>query len=141
MDETKEKIEAFVNEAINKNNFGLLDVLWTFYFCLLSTSISARSQYHDTFQKGFQKVCQRNLQKKRSLKKEEIKEKISTFYDFLNSISDPLPDELFGEILVNKSSKILLQEIKDKIQDLSELDKKILSFTLNFRARQQFFRI
>jgi hypothetical protein len=103
------------------------------YQLALNTMIPSR--------KGSKRSVRETYRKKRSLKKEEIKEKISTFYDFLNSISDPLPDELFGEILVNKSSKILLQEIKDKIQDLSELDKKILSFTLNFRARQQFFRI
>lgn len=137
MNETKEKIEIFVNETIKGNDFKLLDVLWTFTY-----SIPSMSGYHnnkEAFKKWLGKVYARNLQKKYNLNSVEIKEKMRIFVDFLNSMPDFLSketfyedDKLVREILINKTSKILVQNIKNKIQDLSDLDKMILLFVLNY---------
>lgn len=137
MSNIKEKIEKFVDDILEKNDFILLDILWIF-----SYSIPSQSGYHNNtegFKKWFGRVCIRNLQKKYNLRQAEIKEKMKIFIDFLNSIPDFLSKETFNEdkkllreILVNKSSKILIQNVKNKIQNLSDLDKKILSFVLNY---------
>jgi len=133
----KEKIENFVDGVIKKNDFELLDILWTF-----SYSIPSMSGYHknkESFKKWSGVVCERNLQKKYNLKLIEVKEKMMIFVDFLDSMPNFLSKETFNEddkllreVLVNKSSKFLVQNIKYKIQDLSDLDKKILSFVLNY---------
>jgi len=137
MEETKEKIERFVDDAIKKNDIILLDILWTF-----SYSIPSQSGYHNNkeeFKKWFGRICKRNLQKKYNLKQEEIKEKIKIFVDFLNNMPDFLSKESFDEdkkllrnILINKTSEILIQNIRSKIPNLSDLDKKILSFVLYY---------
>ena len=61
------------------------------------------------------------------------------FVDFLNNMPNFLSEETFYEddkllrsILIHKSSKVLKQNIRNKIQSLPDLDKKILSFVLNY---------
>ncbi|RJS84186.1 DUF1016 family protein [Methanophagales archaeon] len=137
MGETKENIERFVDDAIKKNDIIPLDVLWTF-----SYSIPSQSGYHNNkeeFKKWFGRICKRNLQKKYNLKQEEIKEKMKIFVDFLNNMPDFLSKESFYEddkllrnILINKTSEILIQNIRSKIPNLSDLDKKIFSFVLHY---------
>lgn len=137
MEETKEKIEKFVDDVIKKNDIVLQDILWIF-----SYSIPSQSGYHhnkEEFKKWFGRICIRNLQKKYNLKQAEIKEKIKVFINFLNSIPDFLSKETFNEddkllrtVLINRSSEILIQNVKNKIQNLSDLDKKILSFVLYY---------
>jgi len=75
MDETKEKIENFVNKAIKKNDFVLLDILWTFFY-----SIPSKTAYHhnekeirDGFNGWLVIICKRNLQKKYKLTEHFIK--------------------------------------------------------------------
>lgn len=137
MGEIKEKIEKFVDDVIKKNDIVLLDILWIF-----SYSIPSLSGYHNNkeeFKKWFGRICIRNLQKKYNLKHEEIKEKMKVFINFLNSIPDFLSKKTFNEdnkllrtVLINRSSEILIQNVKNKIQNLSDLDKKILSFLLEY---------
>ncbi|CAD7768560.1 Endonuclease NucS [Candidatus Methanoperedenaceae archaeon GB50] len=137
MRETKEKIEKFVNDIIKKNDIVFLDVLWIF-----SYSIPSQSGYHNNkgdFKKWFGKICIRHLQKKYNLRQEEIKEKMKIFVDFLNNIPDFLSKESFYEddkllrnMLINKTSEILIRNIRSKIPNLSDLDRKILSFVLHY---------
>lgn len=139
----KEKIENFVDEVIEKNDFELLDILWIF-----SYSLPFKSGYHnnkEAFKKWLGKVCTRNLQKKYNLGQKERKEKMEYLIDFLNSMSNFLSYETFDKdkellkgILINKSSKILVHNIRNKLQDLSNLDKKILSFVLNYIPIREF---
>lgn len=133
----KEKIEKFVDETIKNNDYKLLDILWIFSYSLPSKS--AYRKHKEAFKKWLGKVCIRNLQKKYGLKLLEIKEKMRIFVDFLNSMPDLLSYEtyddenlLLREILIDKSSKILVQNVKNKLQNLTDLDKKILSFVLNY---------
>jgi len=133
----KEKIEIFVDEAIKNNDYELVDILWIFCY-----SISSKSGYHkntEAFKKWLGRVCRRNLQKKYTLKLVETKEKMRIFLDFLNSMPDFLSYETFyedkkllREVLIGKSSKFLVQNIGDRLQDLSDLDRKILPFVLNY---------
>jgi len=140
VNETKEKIENFVDEAIKNNDYELLDILWTFSYSTQETSKSGYWRDDNTFKKMLPTtVCKRNLTKKYGWGSSQIKEKMKVFVDFLNTMPDFLSGETFNEdnkllreILVNKSSKILVQNIECKIQDLSDLDKKILSFVLNY---------
>lgn len=132
----REKIEKFVDEVIKNNDYQLLDILWIF-----SYSEPSRSAYHDKelFKKWFGYVCERNLQRKYNLTNVETKGKLKIFIDFLNNTFN-FPskdifyqdDKLLREVLINKSIKILVQNIKNKIQVLSDLEKKILSFVLNY---------
>lgn len=133
----KENIGKFVDGAISHNRYELLDILWVF-----SLSIPSMTGYYNNkelFKKWFGKVCTRNLQKKYNLKTIEIKERMKTFIDLLNSMPDFLSKETFYEdsgllrgILISKSSKILVKNIENKLQDLSDLETKILSFILNY---------
>ena len=136
MEKTKEKIEKFV-DIIKKNDIVLLDILWIF-----SYSIPSKSGYHNNkeeFKKWFGKVCIRDLQKKYNLKQAEIKEKMKIFIAFLNTLPNFLSketfykdDKLLRSILIDKTSEILIQNIRSKIPNLSDLDKKILSFVLYY---------
>lgn len=133
----KEKINQFVEDAIKNNDYELLDILWIF-----SYSIPCKSGYHnnkESFKKWFGKVCIRNLQKKYNLKTIGTKEKMQVFVDFLNSMPNFLSKETFDEddgllreILIYKTSNILVKNAKNKLRDLSDLEKKILSFVLNY---------
>ena len=135
--EVEEEIVHFVDDVIEKNDFELLDILWIFSYSI--PSMSGYYNNEEAFKKWLVKVCARNLQKKYNLKPAETKEKVMVFVDFLNSMPDFLSKETFDEddkrlkeILINKSSKNLVQNIKDKVHDLSDLDRKILSFVLNY---------
>lgn len=139
MNKTQEKIENFLDEAIKKNDFILLDVLWIFSCSISSASMSSYHSNRETFKKWFNIILVRNLRKKYNLKNVEIEEKMRFFVDFLSSTPD-VPSrksfyedaKLLREILVNKSSKILVQSIKNRVGDLLVLDKKVLSFVLNY---------
>ena len=76
----KEKIENFVDEVIKKNDFGLLDILWTFSYSTQETYKSGywykKSSRRDTFKKGLLIVCKRNLTKKHGLHSPRITEKL-----------------------------------------------------------------
>ena len=140
----KEKIERFVDDIIKKNDIILLDILWIFYWCITTTPKlgyyeNNKLNVSNTFKKCFYKVCIRNLQKKFNLRKVEIKNKIRVLIDWLNTTQDFLSYETYYEdrellrkILLKKTSDLLIKHIRNKIQNLSELDKKILSFTLHY---------
>jgi len=53
--------------------------------------------------------------------------------NFLSRETYDRDNELLREILINKSSEILIQNVKNKIQNLSDLDEKIISFVLNYK--------
>lgn len=137
MSEIREKIGNFVDEIIKNNDYALLDVLWT-----LSYSIPSMSGYlnnKEAFNKWLGTICKRTLQKKYNLTPTGVKEKMRILIDFLNSLPDFLSKETFDEddkflreVLTDKSSNLLVQNIKNELQNLSELDKKILSFVLNY---------
>jgi len=135
----KERIESFVGQVTKNKDHQLLDILWIFSYCLPSKSGYHKKQENkQKFKKWLGRICIRNLQKKYSLKPIEARDKIKVFAHFLDSIpgffSKETFDEdknLFKEILVSKSSKILVEDIKMP-GDLSDLDKKILSFVLNY---------
>lgn len=137
MTDTKNKIESFIENTISKQDNLMLDILWIF-----SYSIPSMSGYHNNqvaFKKWLGKVCVRNLQKKYGLKLPQIKEKMKIFIDFLNSMPNFLSKETFNEddkllreILFSKTSKILTQNINNKLDELPELEKEILSFILNY---------
>lgn len=131
------KINQIIDHSININDYLLLDALWIF-----SYSIPSKSGYHQNkqeFKKWISKVIARNLQKKYEFDLNEIKKRIRILSDFLNTMPDFLSyntfnedDKLFKDTLFNKSSKILSQNVKNKLKYLSELDKKILSFILSY---------
>lgn len=132
----KEKIEHFVDEVIKNNNYELLDILWTFSYSIEKT---AYVKSFEKWKKWFFIAIKRNLQTKYGLKISEIRENQDIFGGFLNSMPDFLSNETFyedkkllREILVNKSSKILVQNSKNRLHDLSDLDGKIFSFVLNY---------
>lgn len=137
MNETKNKIERFVEDIITQKDYPLLDILWIF-----SYSIPSMSGYHnnsEAFRRWLGKVCIRNLQKKYELNSLEIKEKMKIFINFLNNMPDFLSKEEFYEDVKNlretifsKTSEILTQNINNKLNELSDLDRKILSFVLNY---------
>ena len=136
MNQAKQRIENFVEEVIKNKNNRLLDILWIF-----SYSIPSASGYHnnkETFKKWLGRICIRNLQKKYNLKLVEVKNRMKAFVDFLNGMPDFLSketfyenDKLLREVLISNSSKALVQNVK-KPQDLSDLDKKILSLVLSY---------
>jgi len=133
----KEILENFIDEVIKNHDYELLDILW-----ILSYSLPCKTAYKDfpkTFNSWLRKVCIRNLEKKYNMKSNEITEKLKNLMYFLNSYPDFLSyktyDEetiLLREILTEKTSKLIIQDIKNKIQNLTGLDKKILSFTFNY---------
>jgi len=142
MNVTKEKIENFVDEVIRKKDYPLLDILWTFSYSTQETSMSGYwegKEIRDTFKIWLGVVCERNLTIKYGLNSSQVKGKIKILINFLNSVPDFLSRETFdddrillGEILIEKSSKILVQNNRDKLHDLSDLDKNILLFVLNY---------
>lgn len=138
----KGKIENFVDEVIKKNDFELLDILWTFSYSTQETSKSGywyRGSRRDTFKKGLLIVCKRNLTKKHGLNSSRITEKLgvsmrglhNTIPNFLSYDSYDEDVLLLRNILTDKSYKILLQTIEVNLQRASNIDKKILSFILN----------
>ena len=138
----KEKIEKFVDDVIKKNDFELLDILWTFSYSTQETSKSGywyKSSIRDTFKKGLRIVCKRNLTKKHGLNSSRITEKLgvsmrglhNTIPNFLSYDSYDEDVLLLRNILTDKSYKILLQTIEVNLQRASNTDKKILSFILN----------
>lgn len=125
-----EQIENFVDDVIKKNDTALLDILWTYSYSSHSVGYSARK-----FKKWFNKICIRNLQKKYNLKKEEIGKKMEVFVYFLRKLEKKKIDFLekqLRKVLINKSSEVLIRNVRDKIQNLSDLDKKVLSFVLHY---------
>jgi len=139
MRETKEKIERFIDNVIKKNDLVLLDILWIFTYTVSVQSYSGYNRNIEKFKQLFGRTCVRNLQKKYNLKQAEIKEKMIVFVDFLNN----MPSFLYGEnfhmdskllrdVLTDKTSEVFIQNIRSEIQNLSDLDKKILSFVLHY---------
>ncbi|MCL0058955.1 hypothetical protein M1O57_01380 [Dehalococcoidia bacterium] len=64
----KEQIERFVDDTIKKNDIVLLDILWTFYWCITTTPKSGyyennKLNVSNIFKKWFYRVSIRNLQK------------------------------------------------------------------------------
>ena len=133
----KEKIEKFVDEAIKNNDYKLLDILWMFFY-----SLPSKSGYHNNkegFKKWLGKICRRNLYKKYNFKQNELRAKMENLIDLLNNLPDFLSYEtydedkkLLSEILIEKSSKFLVQNSTNHLHNLSDLNKKILSFALNY---------
>ncbi|RLF68626.1 MAG: hypothetical protein DRN40_07365, partial [Thermoplasmata archaeon] len=132
MRETEKEIEKFVDNVIKKKDIVLLDILWIFYWCIARTP---KSGYYEkkgsnvsiVFEKLFYRVCIRNLQKKFNLRQTEIKKKIKMLTNWLNSMPDFLSYEtynedvgLLGKILHKKSSDLIIKNVKDRIQNLSE---------------------
>ncbi len=136
MTDTKIKIESFIENTISKQDNQILDILWIFSYSIPSMFGYLNNQV--AFKKWFGKVCARNLQKKYGINSPQIKEKSNIFVDFLNSIPNFLKetfnedDKLLREILFSKTSKILTQNVNNKLNKLPELDKEVLSFTLNY---------
>ncbi len=136
MEDTKTKIESFVESAINRRDNQLLDILWIFSYCI--PSMSGYHNNKEAFKKWLDTVYVRNLNKK-YVKSPEIKERMDVFEDFLNEMPNFLSKETFDEdnkllkeILINKTSKMLVQNANNRLSELSSLDKKILSFVLNY---------
>ena len=147
MTDIKTEIERFVDEVIANRNYPLLDILWTF-----SYSIPSKSAYHDVtpskditkkalFEEWLERVCKRNLQLKYKDKSAKISALMKRLLDFKNENPDFLPKEiesfyehieLFKKILFEKSAHILSENINKKLKKLSNLDKKALSFLLNY---------
>lgn len=129
MEQLRKRIENFVEKVIKNKDYKLLDILWVFSF-----SIPSESGYHNNkeeFKKWLGRICTRNLQKKYRLKLIEVKDKIKIFVNFFNSIPGFLSKESFYEddkllrnILLGKSSRILIRNIKNRLQDLPDLNKK-----------------
>ena len=119
-------IERFLDNVIKENDIILLDILWTL-FCS-----SGYDRHKEKFKKWFGRICKRNLQKKYNLKPKEIKEKMLIFIDFFHHFYEGSDELLMKNILVNKTSEILIQNIRSKIPYLSDLNKKILSFVLHY---------
>lgn len=138
--DVKEKIENFVDDAIKTQDYELLDILWSFS---LSISLLKGKLYTESTKKKIQEwigiVTKRNLRKKYG-SKAKIR-KIESLMDFLGTIPHFLPpgsssefDEdkkLFEDILINKSSEILISKIDRNLREISELDERIMSFVFN----------
>jgi len=147
MDKVTKEIERFIDELIIKNDLALLDTLWTFCWCVTSTP---KSGYFDGnynkgknvdlfFEKWFLKVCCRNLQKKFGLEEVEIERKIGELMDWLNDLPDFLSYERYYQdsyclrkMLINKTSDLLIEHVETKIKSISNLDKKLFSFIINY---------
>lgn len=141
--DAKKQIEQFVEDNIvNTCDYYLLDILWIFRYSLPSKSAYTGKDTSLIFKKWFKKVCTVNLKTRWSLGEIKISEKIKVFVDFLESIKPFLSYEtfdedveLFREILSDKTSKILIQNINNKkFNNTSDglIDKNVLSFVLNY---------
>mgnify|MGYP000726813470 CR=1 FL=1 len=137
MDEIKEKIGNFFNDAIKNNDFPTLDILYTFYYSL-DRCVPDYFYNKEEFWKRFRICCKRNIEKKYSLK---LEEKLKYFEDFLmkqlveifNSEELLLNTiEFVAEIYKDKVFKIFIENINNKIKNLSESENKIVSFILSY---------
>ncbi len=135
------KIEKFVDDVIEREDYVFLDILWTFRWCIFDTDKSGyweknkKEEVSKAFRELFYIVCRRNLQKKYNLKEEEINKKMMSFANFLKDFSTyETYDEDKGTFasILTKTSEILIQNVKSRIQNLSDLGKKILSFVLHY---------
>ncbi|RLF68470.1 MAG: hypothetical protein DRN40_07560 [Thermoplasmata archaeon] len=137
--EKTEKISAFVDDVIENKDVVLLDILWMYTYTVNIQSSSGYNNNIDKFRQLFGRTCVRNLQKKYNLERAKIKEKMTEFLDFLYTMPKFLYKENFDNdrklltnILTDKASEIFLKNVRNSIKDLSDLDKKILSFVLNY---------
>lgn len=135
----KEKIEKFVDDAIKNNDYALLDILWTFSYSMQTTGKTACCKKRHEFTKWLGIVCKRNLMKKYKMKSTQVNEKIKILDNFLNDLPDFLSYDSYDEdkislrsVLLDRSSKMLAHNIVDNFHKLSELDKNVLAFVLNY---------
>lgn len=141
MNEIKQKIEKFVDDAVNKKDYATIDLLWIFSHTSMAGNWS--EEKIKLLKEMTKKNCRRNLEVKYG--SDIMKEKMETFYDFLNEISPPITapnttqntafrDILLSinEILENKTSEIIIQNTKDRLEKSSDLERKILSFVLGY---------
>ncbi len=139
-----ERIEKFVDEAIKNNDMALIDVLWTLSYSWSPGYYDNYSAYRRTFKNWFLPITKQNLQKKYNLKNPGIKEKMRLFYRF----QDDLPEFFYREknqeelrkILLDKTPKILVQNLRSNLKNLSDLDKNILSFVIAYPIKGNFWR-
>jgi len=135
--EIKEKIENFVNDAIKNNDFPTLDILFNFYYSL---EMCLRDYFYnkEDFWKKFRICTRRNIEKKYSL---NPKEKIKYFENFLaqNLVETFYSKEtvintinFVAEINRDKVFKIFIENINNKIKNLSDMEKKIVAFVLDY---------
>lgn len=139
MDNNRDMIEQFVGSSVvAKRDYPLLDILWTFSYCLPS-----KTGYHkhgEEFKKWLVITCKRNLRKKHNLSVAQIKEKMTIFIDFLNRMPDFLSYETYDEdreslcrILMNRTSVMLAESTEERLREISSgLDTQILSFILSY---------
>ena len=140
MEQLNQKIEDFIDIAISSNNFEIIDILNIFFYSLVQFSKDRYRKNKQAFKEIFGKISTRTLQKKYNLKVNVIKEKLE---DFLDNFITKLPDsflsyesfyedrELFKEILYNKTSDLLVKNIKKNLDILNNLQEEILIFVLN----------
>lgn len=141
MADIKLKIERFVEDIISKKNYPLLDILWTFSYSIPSMSGYYNKKHNkenkEIFKEWLGIVCKRNLQKKYRFKV-SITEQMGVFLNFLNDIDFFSKEminenkELFKTVLFEKSAYILIKNIPKRFKKLSNLDREILSFLLNY---------
>ena len=137
MNEKEAKIRSLVKELVESNDLASLDVLFTFAY-----SLPSMSGYHKNlsfFQKWVGRLGSHNLQIKHNLKVKEAKEKLKILREVFDNIPDFLsgsnydPDRsLFQGILINNSKEIMKETVNGQLQNANEVEKKVLSFLLNY---------
>ena len=144
MGNNRDMIEQFIDSSVvAKRDYQLLDILWSFSYCLSLTSMSGWYQdKKDTKEskKWLGNICKRNLQKKHGLSLPRIGEKMSILIGFLNSMPDFLSYATYDEdreslyrILMNRTSMMLAENTEERLKSISsELDAQILSFALHY---------
>ena len=138
MDE-KEEIGTIIEDAIAKEDHALLDVLWSFAYCMAGTSVGGyvkNGRRNDELIRTLSEACRRNLEKKYQLDYSTAREKtkiIGGIFPKLGFDSKTYYAEvgLIREILDNRTSNILVNNIKKKLEE-SDFNKKILSFVFNY---------
>lgn len=140
MEQINQKINNFIDTIILEDKLEIIDILYIFYYSIAQFSKSRYKDHKQAFKTIFGKISTRCLQKKYRLKANLIKEKLEYF---INNFIIELPEsflsydtfyedrDLLKEILINKTSELLIKNIKKNLGLLNELESQILTFILN----------
>ena len=124
MNEKEVKIQSLVGELVENKDIASLDVLFTLSYSGPNTRTYANKELSENW---LGRLGLHNLQIKHNLKIKEAKEKL----EILIEAFDDYPID-FRDILIKNSKEIMKETIKKQLQNANEIQKKALSFVLNY---------